>query len=200
MNKSFTERLIRIAKRQGVMRSRDVERVGIPREYLLRLMRQGLVRRTGRGVYELSDLVPTEHHSFAVVAKEAPQVVVCLLSALRFHELTTQHPPEVWVGIHVRARRPRISTVSFRVVRYSEATIKSGVRTHRIEGISVKVFTPAKTVADCFKYRKKVGIDVAIEALKDSLRQKKATVAEIFRYARICRVSRLIRPYLDSSV
>ncbi len=145
-------------------------------------MRQGIVRRTGRGVYELADLSPTEHHSFAVVAKEVPQVVICLLSALRFHGLTTQHPSEVWVGIPVRARRPKISTVSFRAVRYSEKTFKSGVQVHRIEGMPVRVFTAAKTVADCFKYRRKVGLDVAIEALQDSLREKKATIKEIVRY------------------
>lgn len=192
--------VLRIARLRKIIRPRDLESLGIPREYLLRLMRQGLIRRVGRGMYEPENLSPTEHHSFAVVAKEAPRAVICLLSALRFHGLTTQNPPEVWVGIHIRARKPNISTVAHRVIRYSETTFKAGVKEHRIEGMPVRVFGPAKTVADCFKYRKKVGLDVAVEALKDVLRQKKATIAEILQYAEICRVSRLIRPYLEALV
>ena len=200
MKQSINQRIVQIAKEQGVVRPRDLEAVGIRREYLLRLMRQGVVERTGRGVYELKNSSPTEHHSFAVVAKEAPNTVICLLSALRFHELTTQHPSEVWLGIHVRARRPKISSVSFRTVRYSETTLKSGVDVHKIEGVSVKVFNAAKTVADCFKYRNKIGIDVAIEGLRDALRQKKAKVVHLNRYAEQNRVSRIMRPYLEALV
>jgi predicted transcriptional regulator of viral defense system len=200
MKKSFNNRIIEVARAQAVFRPRDLERLGIPREYLLRLMRQGVVRRTGRGLYELSDLSPTEHHSLAAIAKEVPRGVICLLSALRFHGLTTQHPAEVWIGIHVRARRPKKSTVSLRVVRYSEQTLNIGAKVHRIEGISVRVFSPAKTVADCLKYRKKVGLDVAIEALRDALHQKKAPIAELIRYAELDRVSRIMRPYLEALV
>jgi predicted transcriptional regulator of viral defense system len=200
MGKSFTKKVLAIANRQGVIRPRDLEAKGIPREYLLRLMRQGLLKRTGRGLYELKDASITEHHSLAVVAKETSRGVICLLSALRFHELTTQQPSEVWFGIPVRSRSPRISTTAHRVIRYSENTFKSGVRTHRIEGVAVRIFVPAKTVADCFKYRNKVGIDVAIEALRDALRQRKATVDQIQHYAHICRVSKIIRPYLEASV
>jgi len=200
MKQSVNQRVITIAQRQGAVRPRDLEEVGIPREYLLRLLRQGVVQRTGRGVYELADSSPTEHHTLAVVAKEAPKTVICLLTALRFHELTTQHPAEVWVGIHVRARRPKISTVSFRTVRYSEETLRSGVDVHKIEGVPVRVFNPAKTVADCFKYRNKVGLDVAIEALRDALREKKASVAQINRYAELNRVSRIMRPYVEALV
>jgi predicted transcriptional regulator of viral defense system len=200
MKQSVYQRIVKTVRQQGVIRPRDLEAVGIPRESLLRLMRQGVVERTGRGVYELKDSSPTEHHSFAVVAKEAPKAVICLLSALRFHELTTQHPAEVWIGIHVRARRPKISSVSFRSVRYSENTFKSGVDVHRIEGAAVRIFSAAKTVADCFKYRNKVGLDVAIEALRDALRQKKASVIQLNRYAELNRVSRIMRPYLDALV
>ncbi len=191
-------RVLAIARRQKIIRPRDVEAIGVPREYLLRLMRQGVIRRTGRGIYEVSDAKPTEHHSLAVVAKEIPKGVVCLLSALRFHELTTQQPSEVWIGIPVRSRSPRKSTTAHRVVRYSEKTFKAGLQVHELEGIAVRIFTAAKTVADCFKYRNKIGLDVAIEALKDALKRRKATVDEIERYARICRVSRIIRPYLEA--
>jgi predicted transcriptional regulator of viral defense system len=200
MEDSNLNKVLAIARRRRILRPRDLEAVGIPREYLLRLMRRGVVLRTGRGIYELADLVPTEHHSLAVVAKEVPTCVICLLSALRFHGLTTQNPSEVWVGIHVRARRPNISTVSYRPIRYSEKTLMSGVQVHRIEGIPVRIFTPAKTVADCFKYRSKIGIDVAIEALRDTLRQKKGTIDEINAYAQLCRVGNVIRPYLEASV
>ena len=200
MKTSLTQKMLSIAQTRQILRPRDLEALGIPREYVLRLMRKGIVRRLGRGLYELADLSPTEHHSLAVAAKEIPHGVVCLLSALRFHELTTQNPSEVWIGIHVKARLPRNSSIKHRIVRYSEKTLKSGTRTHKIEGIPVKIFTPAKTVADCFKYRSKIGLDVAIESLKDSLKQRKATVDEIVRYAKICRVSRVIQPYLEASV
>src|SRR5437660_310032 len=120
MKESRIHKVLRLAKKGGIIRPRDLEAEGIPREYLLRLMRSGIVQRTGRGLYELADLKPTEHHSLALVAKEIPHGTVCLLSALRFHELTTQNPSEVWIGIHVRAWHPRISTVRHRIVRYSE--------------------------------------------------------------------------------
>jgi predicted transcriptional regulator of viral defense system len=191
-------RVLAIARERKIIRPRDVEAIGIPREYLLRLMRQGIIRRTGRGVYEPANIRPTAHHSLAVVAKEIPKGVICLLSALRFHELTTQQPNQVWVGIHVRSRSPRVSTTDCRLIRYSEKTLTAGVKMHTIEGIPVPIFTPAKTVADCFKYRTKIGLDIAIEALKDSLQRRKATVDEIERYARLCRVSRIIRPYLEA--
>ena len=141
-----------------------------------------------------------ERHSLAVVAKEVPHGVICLLSALRFHELSTQQPSEVWIDIPTRGWCPKISTVAQQVVRYSETTFKAGVRTHRIEGVPVRIFEPAKTVADCFKYRNKIGLDVALQALRDVLHQKKATVDEIQRFATICRVSKIIRPYLEGSI
>ena len=200
MSKSLTERVLAIAKKRRIIRPRDLEQLGIPREYLLRLMRSGVLHRSGRGMYELAEASPTEHHSLAVVAKEIPQGVICLLSALRFHELTTQQPSEVWIGIPIRGWYPNISTTAHQVVRYSDATFKAGVDTHRIEGVDVRVFNPAKTVADCFKFRNKIGLDVALEALKDALRKRKATVDEIEQFASICRVSKIMRPYIEASL
>jgi predicted transcriptional regulator of viral defense system len=168
----------------------------VPREYLLRLMRQGVIRGTGRGVYEVSDAKPTEDHS--VAAKEVPKGVICLLSAVRFHDLTTQqHPSKVWIGIPVRSRSPRLSTTA-RLVRYSEKTLAAGVEVHQLESVPVRIFSVGKTVADCFKYRNKIGLDVALEALKDALKRKRATVDEIERHALIWRVSRIVRPYLEA--
>ena len=200
MNKSLTDEVLAITKRMGIIRPRDLEQRGIPREYLLRLMRSGTLHRSGRGLYELAEATPTEHHSLAMIAKETPKGVICLLSALRFHELTTQQPSKVWVGIHTRGWHPTISTTAYQVVRYSETTFKAGVDSHRIEGVMVRIFNPAKTIADCFKYRNKIGLDVALEALRDALRQRKATVDEIQHYANICRVAKIIRPYLEASV
>ncbi len=198
MSKSMMSRVLAIARRRRFVGPRDLEARRIPREYLLRLTRQGLLHRSGRGIYELAEAPVTGHHSLAMVAKEFRPGVICLLSALRFHELTTQQPSEVWLGIPTRSRSPHITTTAHRPVRYSPASFKAGVRVHRIEGVPVRIFGAAKTIADCFKYRNKIGLDVAIEALKAGLRRRKVTVDEIQRYAIICRVSNVMRPYLEA--
>jgi len=194
----ISQRILRIAARRPILRPRDLEARGIPREYLLRLYRKGLLERAGRGVYVLAGARVTEHHGLAVVAKQAPQGVICLLSALRFHGLTTQEPHEVWIAVGNKAHRPQISWPVLKVVRFSGRALTEGIEHHLIESVRVRVFTVAKTVADCFKYRNKIGVDVAVEALRDALRQKKATVDEIFRSAKICRVARVMRPYLEA--
>ena len=147
----------------GVLRARDLEPYGIPRTYLNRLCAAGKLKRIARGLYVLPDSDITEHHSLVEVCKRVPKGVVCLLSALRFHELTTQSPFEVWLAIGEKAWRPRIEYPLLRVVRFSPTTLTAGVVEHQIEGVPVRVFAPAKTVADCFKYRNKIGLDVAIE-------------------------------------
>jgi predicted transcriptional regulator of viral defense system len=195
-----TERILRLAAHQPLVRPRDVEALGIAREFLLRLYRQGLLVRPARGVYTLPDISITEHHSLAVTAKRVPRGVVCLLSALRFHELTTQDPHDVWIAIDFKAYKPSIESPSLRVVRFSGRALTEGIDTHEIEGAQVRIYRPAKTVADCFKYRNKIGIDVAIEALRDALRTRKATIDEISRFAKVCRVANVMRPYLESAV
>ncbi len=193
-----SEKILALARQQRIIRPRDLGE--LPREHLLRLVRKGLVVRLGRGMYALPSGRPTEHHSLAVVAKQAPRGVVCLLSALRFHELTTQQPAEVWVAIGNKSWVPTPNSVKLRIVRFSGEALKAGLETHEIEGVPVRVFSPAKTVADCFKHRRTIGLDIALEALRDALKRRKATVDEIERYARVCRVSRIIRPYLEASV
>jgi predicted transcriptional regulator of viral defense system len=185
-------------RRKGIVRPRDLEALGIPREYLLRLHRQGKLSRPGRGIYTLPEAAVTERHSYAQVAKRVPEAVLCLLSALAFHELTTQSPTAVWIALGKGARKPAILSPSLRVVRLTEPSLSEGVEKHTVEGVPVRVYSAAKTVADCFKFRNKIGLDVAIEALKDSLRQKKATINDIYRYAKICRVSNVIRPYMEA--
>ena len=185
-------------RQHGIVRPREIEAIGIPREYLLRLYRQGKLSRTGRGIYTLPDAAVTERHSYAEVAKRVPEAVLCLLSALAFHEITTQSPASVWIALGKGARKPAIVSPSLRVVRLTEPSLSEGIEKHPVEGVTVRVYSAAKTVADCFKFRNKIGLDIAIEALKDCLRQKKATVNEIYRYAKICRVSNVIRPYMEA--
>jgi predicted transcriptional regulator of viral defense system len=182
----------------GMVRPRDIEAIGLPREYLVRLHRQGKIHRSGRGIYTLPDANVTERHSYAEVAKRVPGAVICLLSALVFHEITTQNPASVWIALRKGARTPVLTSPSLRIVRLSGPSLTGGIENHQVEGVPVRVYSAAKTVADCFKFRNKIGLDVAIEALKDSLRQKKANVNEIYRYAKVCRVSNVIRPYMEA--
>lgn len=197
MQQTIESRISTLAQRHGFLRPRDVEAAGIPREYLLRLLRRGVVERTGRGLYRLADAPVTEFHSFAEVAKRLPNGAVCLLSALVFHGLTTQVPAEVWVALPRGSRTPRLDR-KLRIVRFAAAALTEGRTEHRIEGVPVMIYSPAKSVADCFKFRNKIGLDVAFEALRECVRQRKATIAEIRRFAQICRVARVMQPYLES--
>ena len=192
------QQIMRYIGQHGMVRPRDIEAIGLPREYLIRLHRQGKLNRSGRGMYTLPDASVTERHSYAEVAKRVPEAVICLLSALAFHEITTQSPASVWVALRQGARRPVLTSPSLRIVRLSGPSLTEGIENHQVEGVPVRVYSAAKTVADCFKFRNKIGLDVAIEALKDCLRQKKASVNEIYRYAKVCRVSNVIRPYMEA--
>jgi len=189
---------MRYVRRYGIVRPRDVEAAGIPREYLLRLYRQGKLERSGRGMYTLPNRLVTEHHSYAEVAKRVPGAVLCLLSALAFHEMTTQNPTAVWIALGKGARRPAFASPSLRVVRLSGLSLTEGIESHHVEGVPIRVYSAAKTVADCFKFRNKIGLDLAIEALKECLRRKKGTVNDIYSFAKICRVSNVIRPYMEA--
>ena len=185
---------------QPLVRPRDLDALGIARETLLRLCRQGSLIRVARGVYSLAEASVTAQHSLAVAAKLVPRGVVCLLTALRFHQLTTQDPYEVWMAVDVKAHKPSIVSPALRVVRFSGPALLEGIEVHEIEGSRVPVYSAAKTVADCFKYRHRIGIDVAVQALRDVLRSRKATVDEIHRFAKVCRVANVIQPYLESTV
>jgi predicted transcriptional regulator of viral defense system len=192
------QKIMHYIREHGMVRPRDIEGIGLPREYLVRLHRQGKLNRSGRGIYTVPDANVTERHSYAEVAKRVPEAVLCLLSALAFHEITTQSPPSVWIALRKGARKPALTSPSLRIVRLSGPSLTEGIENHRVEGVPVRVYSAAKTVADCFKFRNKIGLDIAIEALKDCLRQKKASVNDIYRYARICRVSNVIRPYMEA--
>jgi predicted transcriptional regulator of viral defense system len=168
--------------------------------YLTRLYQQGLLHRTSRGVYTLSDAEPTENHDLAEASKRVPHAVICLLSALRLHGLTTQAPFEVWLAIDRKARLPRVDHPPLHVVRFSGPALTEGVEQRTIEGVSVRVTTPARTVVDCFAYRNKIGLDVALEALRDCWRGKRATMNDLHAAAKARRMEKVMRPYLESLV
>lgn len=192
------QKIVQYIGQHGIVRPRDIEAIGLPREYLVRLHRQGKLKRPGRGIYTLPDANVTEHHSYAEVAKRVPQAVICLLSALTFHDITTQSPAALWIALGKGARTPVLTSPSLRIVRLSGPSLTEGIESHQVEGVPVRIYSAAKTVADCFKFRNKIGLDVAMEALKDSLCQKKTTINEIYRYSKICRVSNVIRPYMET--
>lgn len=195
-----TDEILELVRKVGVLRPRDLDSSNIPRTYLSRLCEAGKLQRIGRGLYVLPDSSVTEHHSLAEACKRVPKGVVSLLSALRFHNLTTQSPFEVWLAIGEKAWRPRMEYPPLRIVRFSQATLNAGVEKHQIEGVTVHVYSPAKTVADCFKYRNKIGLDVAIEALRECWQSRRCTMDDLWHYADICRVRNVMRPYLESLV
>ncbi len=192
------ERIISLLQRKGMLRPRDLDSLGISREYLNRLFKDGILDRPSRGLYTLLDAFPSEHRSIVEACKLVPHGTICLLTALRFHDLTTQSPFEIWMAIDEKARHPKIEFPPLRIARFSGQSLSFGIQQQRVEETTVPVYSPAKTVADCFKYRNKIGLDVAIEALRDCLKQKKATHDEIWQAAKICRMTNVMRPYLES--
>lgn len=192
------QEVLELVEELGIARVRDLTSRDLHPEHLRRLVEKGHLERISRGVYALAGRQVTEHHSLVQVAVRAPASVVCLLSALRFHELTTQMPRSVWIAIGPDHRSPRIRTPSVKVFRFSGRALAEGWQERELEDVPVRIFTPAKTVADCFKFRNTVGIDVAIEALRDCIRARQATVDELIHFARICRVENVMRPYIEA--
>ena len=200
MPKTASDKVLALARKSGVLRARDLDAYHIPREYLARLVQRGLLEHQGRGLYTPASVSKSAHHTLVQVAVRVPDAVVCLLSALAFHGITTQQPPVVWLALPRSARRPKLDYPPLRICHYSEPAFSAGVETHRIEGRSVKIYSVAKTIADSFKYRNKIGLDVALEALQTAWRNKKVSMHDIEQHAAICRVSRVMRPYLEALV
>ncbi|MBI5363049.1 MAG: type IV toxin-antitoxin system AbiEi family antitoxin domain-containing protein [Planctomycetes bacterium] len=196
---SKTEALLRLARR-GPLRARDLDPAGIPRAYLRRLCDRGLLEQVDRGLYQLADAPTTELNSLAQVAKRVPHAVVCLLSALQVHGLTTEAPHAVWVLLDRNARLPKLTQPKLEVVRASGPAREHGVEVRTIEGVRVRLTTPAKTVADCFRYRRHVGLDVALAALRDYLRKHRGGIDALEAAARADRVHAVLRPYLEALV
>ena len=198
MGQSHTDKALTLARKIGVVRPRDLNAIGVPRQYLRILVKQGKLRRVGWGLYVASDAEVTAEHTIAEAAKKVPKGVICLLSALRLHGLTTQSPFEVWMAIGREAWRPTVDYPPLRIVRFSGQALNDRIQEQRIEGVGVRIYDPAKTVADCFKYRNKIGLDVAMEALRDCRKKRLATMDALWDAAKICRVSNVMRPYLES--
>lgn len=192
--------VIQFAKKHTLVRPRDLKEAGLPRDYLYQLARAGVLEQVGRGLYHWPDREVSHYQSLIETSKMAPRGVVALLSALSFHELTTQNPQEVWMAIDRKARRPVIDYPPVRWLYFSENAMSEGVEKHQLDGETIKVFSPAKTVADCFKYRNKIGLDVALEALREGWNNKRFTMDELYRYAKICRVQNVMRSYLEALV
>jgi len=194
------KQILELAHKSGIISTGEVRSQGFHHQYLRQLCKEGKLVRVGRGLYSLPDADVTIHHGLAQAAKAIPKGVICLLSALRFHEIGTQAPYEVWIAIDRRAARPWPRHPRMRIVRFSGKSLTEGVDEHNVEGVPVRIYSPAKTVADCFKYRNKIGMDVALEALREVIREHKSTTDELWRYAKICRVTRIIRPYMEAIV
>lgn len=196
--RNHREKVLTLLHKRGLLRPKELTERGIPRSTLQRLLEQGAVERVARGLYALPGRQLSEHQSLLEVAKQVPGGVICLLSALAFHGIGTQLPHRVWIAVGSKARHPKVSQVAIRVVRFSEDALRHGVERHRVEGIDLPVTSTAKTVADCFKYRNKVGLDVAVEALREGWQDRRFRIPDLREAARVCRVDRVIRPYVEA--
>ena len=192
------EKALKLARRSEGVSTRELATAGIHRQVLTRLVGAGELERVARGLYRLPERPLTEHHGLAIVGAAVPQGVICLVSALRYHGIGTQLPSQVWIAIVGGEKRPSLKHPPLRVVGGAGASLTEGIGTHRMEGRAVRIYGVAKTLADCFKYRNKIGLDVALEALRESWRGRRFTMDELDHYAGICRVRRVMRPYLEA--
>lgn len=193
----IAKRILRLAKSQGMLRAQDLKSRGLPVSYLWHLERAGQLKRLDRGLYALVDQPFSEHLSELEVAKRVPDGVLCLLSALNFHDLTVEYAHEVWLAIRPGRHHTRMKHAKVRYVHLSGKSLTEGIETHKVDGMELKVYCAAKTVADCFKFRHLIGMDVAMQALKQGLRERRFSPAELDHFARINRVSRVMQPYIE---
>ena len=199
MESSSTEPVVELLRAKGMARARELALIGVAGETLQQLLRSGVIVRLSRGLYGAPDRPRTEHDQLAQLAIKYPGMVFCLLTALQVHGLTTQAPHEVWVALTPNARAPQIDYPPLRIVRFFNPGLE--LEQISLDGVvSIPVTSVAKTVVDCFKFRHKIGLDIALEALRDAWRQKKVTMDELWEVARLCRMSNVMRPYLESLV
>lgn len=193
------QRTLDIVRQRGIARGRDLDAAGVPRVYLQRLRDEGVLQQVGRGLYKLAEGDVDRATSLAEAVRIQPRGTICLLSALQFHDLTTQTPHAVWMMLGQKDWAPTNASVAFKIIRASGAALTSGVETHIIDNVPVPITIPAKTVADCFKHRNTIGMDVAVEALRDFLKTRgQRGIGELYRYAQIDRVQSVMRPYLEA--
>jgi len=190
--------LHKLFENSPVIRSRDVVKTGHSRIFLTRAVKAGRIKRIAPGLYSLPEFRQSEHGNLSLVASKSPEIVVCLLSALRFHELTTQSPFEVWIAIENKAYPPRLEYPKLKVFRFAAASLEQGIEVHVIDGVTVRITSIEKTIADCFKFRSKVGVAVAMEALREAHASKRLNQNELWKYAKIDRVANIMLPYLEA--
>ncbi len=195
---THTQRVLSLAGQKGLLRASDLDTIDAPRVVLTRLTTAGLLEKIGRGMYRLPDSQGSEHESLVTVATKVPQAVFCLLTALQFHELTTQLPRQIWIAMPRGSHATRFDYPPIKMVQLTGEAYTAGVEEVERDGVKLRVYGVAKTIADCFKHRNKIGLDVALEALKDARARNKASSDDIWRFAKICRVANVMRPYLES--
>lgn len=193
-------RLLSLARRRGVLTANDASRAGIHSQQLTRMVREGVLERHSRGQYRFAQSPITEHHGLVMATRAVPGGVVCLLSALDFHRIGTQLPAEVWLAVARGRRTPAMRQPPLRIVHFSGDAFTTGIERHRVEGATLRVYSVAKTLADLFKHRNRIGLDVALEALREAWREHRFTMDALDRAARACRMQRVMRPYVEAIV
>ena len=196
--RAHAEYVLQLLRQKGWLRASDLASAGVPRVVLTRMTASGQLERAARGLYRLPDSLGSEHQGLTAVATKVPQAVFCLLSALQFLGLTTQLPWQVWIAMPRGSHAPRIDHPPIKMVQFTGEAYSEGIESHLRDQVALRVYSVAKTVADCFKHRNKIGLDVALEALKDARSQQKASADELWRYAKVCRVANVMRPYLEA--
>jgi predicted transcriptional regulator of viral defense system len=194
---THTDQVLSLAHQKGLIRSSDLNDPGIPRAYLTRLVQAGRLEKTGRGIYQLPNQPLTENAGMEILATKVPQVVFCLLTALQFHELTTQLPRQVWITMPQGSHPPKIDYPPIKMTQCAPKYFTDGIEIHRRNEHEFRVYSVARTIADCFKHRNKIGLDVALEALRAALAQKKVNANDLWNFAKIDRVTNVMRPYLE---
>ena len=198
LSSTHTQRVHDLAGQKGLLRASHLDAISVPRVVLARMTAAGQLEKVGRGLYRLPDAQVSEFESLATIATKVPQAVFCLLTALEFHELTTQLPRQIWIAMPRGSHLPRIDYPPVKMVQFTGDAYSAGIEEVERDGVRLRMYSVAKTVADCFKHRNKIGLDVALEALKDARARSKASVDDIWRFAKICRVANVMRPYLES--
>ena len=195
---THAQRILSLARQKGLLRASDLDAIEAPRVVLTRMTSAGLLERVSRGLYRLPISAGSEYEGLATVAAKVPQAVFCMLTALQFHELTTQLPRQVWIAMPRGSHVPRLDYPPIKMVQMTGAVYTAGIEEHLRDGVTLRVYSAAKTVADCFKHRNKIGLEVALEALKDARAKRMASADDLWRYAKVCRVANVMRPYLEA--
>lgn len=194
---THARRVLDLLAQKGMLRPSDLDAIEAPRMALTRMTAAGLLEKVGRGLYRLPEHDGSEHEGLVAIATKVPQAVFCLLTALQFHGLTTQLPRQVWIAMPRGSHLPRIDYPPLKMVQVSGDAYSAGIEVAERDHVQLRVYGVAKTVVDCFKHRNKIGLDVALEALRDARAQRKASADDLWHYAKICRVANVMRPYLE---